>query len=323
MEKRSLKKWEIIGIAVICILFLIQYRAASSDVKKSRKAVEKAASDISWEIGTAASLQEAKTLARSEAEKQLKNYNNISEIKTRVVFYLGSTTWENGQYAKVIVSARIRTANPFRSVKKKAGAIFMIDNVTEGLLMTAPAAGKKDPDDRDWMEVLNDMEHRLIENGFTYGSSPRSTYERALKKDKTSNCSKYVSWCLQEYGAIPKGETFWYLNGLVGGDVLMDNPLLDVSFPDVEYTELDLKRGDICCFQINRKVGHVAVYLGKEKGKTYWLTAGKDGTTEHHKNGGTYNGLKRTQSYYHKVKVLIRVKDKKENKEKDQNGQTE
>lgn len=316
MEKRNLKKWEIIGIVAIVAIFLFQYRVASSNVKKSRKAVGKAASDISWDIGTCASLKEAKAQAQSEAERLLKKYSNIREIKTKVDFFMGSTVWENGQYAKVTVTAKIRTAKPWITVKKSAGSIFMIDNVTEGLLMTAPAVGKLKQDDRDWMTILNDMEHRLIENGFTYGSSPKSSYEKALKKDKTSNCSKYVSWCLQEYGAIPKGQTFWYLNGLVGGDVLMDNPLLDVSFPDVEYTELDLKRGDICCFQINRKVGHVAVYLGKEKGKTYWLTAGKDGTTEHHKNGGTYNGLKRTQSYYHKVKVLIRVKDKKKIEEK-------
>lgn len=308
MSKDKVKKAVLAAIIMICGLLVFQFKIASSNVKISKKKVEKAATQITWEIGDAASMQEAKEEAQSVAERLLGKRGNIREIKTKVTYFMGSTGWKNGQYAKVTVTAKIRTANPFQSVKKKANAIFMIDNVTEGLTMEGPVSGKKDQ--RDWMTVLNDMERRLIENGFTYGSNPRHSYEDALKKDKTSNCSKYVSWCLQEYGAIPKGKTFWYLNGLKHGQMLLDSDLLDVSFPDVEYTELDLKRGDICCFQINKKIGHVAVYLGKEKGKTYWLTAGKDGTDDHHHVGGTYTGLKRKQSYYHEVKVLIRVKKK-------------
>lgn len=61
-----------------------------------------------------------------------------------------------------------------------------------------------------WLKICENMGKNLKKKKFKYSNSgTRSTYKGALSSGKKSNCALYVSWCLQQYGALKKGRTFY------------------------------------------------------------------------------------------------------------------
>ena len=65
-----------------------------------------------------------------------------------------------------------------------------------------------------WMSICDNMASNIEKKHFVYSnSSTKKTYRAAAKKRRRSNCALYVSWCLQKYGALGSGQTFYIRRG--------------------------------------------------------------------------------------------------------------
>lgn len=152
----------------------------------------------------------------------------------------------------------------------------------------------------------------MNDDQFYYDNSGCShSLESALDNNNPkSNCGIYVSWILQEAGLLEKDKTIYYLNGLQGSGTsyLESSDKVTISYPETRPKETDLSPGDVCCFMLNSRVGHVAVYAGEsEDGDPLWYTGGKD-ATDSKGSGGTYIERKCgpvKQRYYNEIECLI------------------
>ena len=147
---------------------------------------------------------------------------------------------------------------------------------------------------------------------FTYSNGGvAKSFKTALAKGKRHcNCARYVNWCLQEYGAISRGKTFYAVDG--GG--------IHKSFKHwgnkVKIIRVykspkraHLKEGDVCFWD---GVPHLCIYAGKNaKGKTMWFDGGKVATRSN-SEGSRYKKYGRRHLGYldHRtVSYVIRIKD--------------
>lgn len=141
----------------------------------------------------------------------------------------------------------------------------------------------------------------VIEKTFKYSNSNSKTTWTAAKKNKISNCARYVSWCLQAAGVLSSGKVIYYTTSWKGSGVsqLKSSSKVTVSYPKKKPSACGLKVGDICLFK-----NHTMVYAGKNsKGQMLWWSGGSSDM----KNKDVTKVVK--TSYNTKpVYVLIRVK---------------
>lgn len=141
----------------------------------------------------------------------------------------------------------------------------------------------------------------VIEKTFKYSNSNSKTTWSAAKKNKISNCARYVSWCLQAAGILSSGKVIYYTNAWKGNGVsqLKKSSKVKVSYPKKKPSKCGLQVGDICCFK-----NHTMVYAGKNsKGKMLWWSGG---SSDMKKKNVTKVGK---SSYNSKpIYVLIRIK---------------
>lgn len=149
----------------------------------------------------------------------------------------------------------------------------------------------------------------MAEHNFKYKASWKDnamTWAGAKKK-KTTNCSDFVSYSLQQMKAIPKGGIFW-INGesitCKGNMTLADlKKVATISHPNHSPKHAHLHKGDICGYGGKDQNAHTMIFAGfNKKGQPTWYSTGS--TTEIQKGKAH---VKKT--YTNKIiKTIIRLK---------------
>lgn len=168
-----------------------------------------------------------------------------------------------------------------------------------------------------WTASLVRTARTMEKYDFRYSySAPGGSLAASLKGDRVSNCSKYVSWALQDYGMLRKGQTFWITkSGAIRGstEAVKGNSRLKVLHPSRPAAKAGMKPGDICGWS---GMMHTAVYAGKNsKGQMLWYSAGRDGAVR--KGGRWYfkaariTARPRASRYSGKICTVIRIRNLK------------
>ena len=163
-----------------------------------------------------------------------------------------------------------------------------------------------------WLNVCDTMGNNLKSKNFVYSNSrTKSTYNAALARRRRSNCALYVSWCLQKYGALGSGQTFYIRRG---SSSIRKNfghwkkKKVQVIRVNKRASRVNLKKGDVVLWS---GLGHTNIYAGKNSsGERLWFDAGKAATYGHH-SGSRFNNIgKKTQGYLNSktVSYIIRIK---------------
>lgn len=163
-----------------------------------------------------------------------------------------------------------------------------------------------------WYAVCTNVGRIMAKKNFRYSNGGVSkSFRTALKKGKKRcNCARYVSWCLQEYGAISRKKTF-YANEGGGINKSFKSWGKKVSVHRVYRSpaRAGLKEGDICFWD---GVPHVCIYAGRSaSGRTLWFDGGKVATRSN-SEGSTYSKYGRRHLGYldgRTISYIVRIRD--------------
>lgn len=164
---------------------------------------------------------------------------------------------------------------------------------------------------RRWYAVCTNVGRIMAQKNFRYSNGGVSkSFRTALKKGKRRcNCARYVSWCVQEFGAISRNKTFYATSG--GGihkSFKSWGNQVSVHRVYRSPSNAGLKEGDICFWD---GVPHVCIYAGKsKKGNTLWFDGGKVATRSN-SEGSTYSKYGRRHLGYldgRTISYIVRIK---------------
>ncbi len=159
-----------------------------------------------------------------------------------------------------------------------------------------------------WLQACQKIGNDLTKYNFTYGSRSKSTLAKSVKNGRIANCASYVSWCLQEFGVLKKGQTFYTDRGrLVKRFKSWRGKVKIIQINKRASKVKNLKPGDIVGWG---DITHTNIYVGENaKGEKLWLDGG---------SAATYSGSRRyyradeirTYNYLNKYKIafVIRIK---------------
>lgn len=162
-----------------------------------------------------------------------------------------------------------------------------------------------------WLDVCETMGDNLHKKKFKYSNhGTRSTYKRALSSGRKSNCALYVSWCLQEYGALKKGQTFYVKgSGSIRKNFNSWGKKVKVIRVYKRCSSTKLRPGDVVCWA---GTAHACIYAGRNsKGDRLWYDGGKVATYSN-RSGSRYKNFGVRQLGYlnrRKISYVIRIKD--------------
>lgn len=157
----------------------------------------------------------------------------------------------------------------------------------------------------------------LADGNWIYSNSGiKKTYKEARAASRrATNCAHFVSMCVQEFGGLNKGQTFY---GNMDGEIKTSSSTMAVlktnyeiinvgkqPFPTVQYM---LRPGDICIW-----VGqHTNIYAGTDaSGNLCWFDAGGSMTADGKHDSGPFSRLYKTASYKNsRLSYILRVKNK-------------
>ena len=151
-------------------------------------------------------------------------------------------------------------------------------------------------EDSPWLQAVKKTGKCMADNQFQYNTSGiRSTLDKAVDSNRHGDCAHLVSWALQEYGILKKGQTFYSKrNGslsckkdsscykkLKKGCEIIDAG--GISCAETEKLKELLHVGDICCYNLHMNVaagvdsqGNILYYdaglvpTEKRKGKKWY-----------------------------------------------------
>ena len=151
----------------------------------------------------------------------------------------------------------------------------------------------------------------LKKKKFKYSNSgTRSTYKGALSSGKKSNCALYVSWCLQQYGALKKGRTFYVRSsGSLKKNFGKWGKKVKVIRVNKTCSSADLQKGDVVCWA---GIAHCNIYAGRNNsGDRLWYDAGKSATYSGRSGSRFENVGAKTQGYLDskRISYIIRIKN--------------
>ena len=142
-----------------------------------------------------------------------------------------------------------------------------------------------------WMSICSSMADNIEKKHFVYSNGGTArTYNSAVKRSRRSNCALYVSWCLQKYGALGSGQTFYIRRGS----------------SSIRKNFGHWKKKKVQVIRVNKRASRVNL----KKGERLWFDAGKAATYGHH-SGSRFNNIgKKTQGYLNSktVSYIIRIK---------------
>lgn len=188
--------------------------------------------------------------------------------------------------------------------------------LTFGTIFAAPAnvqAAESSNTER-WMDVCSDVADTLEKRDFVYSNGgTKSTLSSAIKYRKRSNCALYVSWCLQRYGALRSGQTFYIRRGsshIHKNFSRWNSKRVNVIRVNKRASRVNLKKGDVVVWS---SMGHVNIYAGtsSKSGDRLWYDAGKSSTYSHC-SGSQYKNIGRKSLSYLNSKTIsyiIRIKN--------------
>lgn len=186
--------------------------------------------------------------------------------------------------------------------------------LTLGFCLASPAQieAAESANMKRWMNICATMANNIEKKNFVYSNSnTSSTYRSALKRGKRSNCALYVSWCLQKYGALKSGQTFYIRKGrssISKNFSRWNKKKVQVIRVNKTASRVNLKKGDIVLWS---GIGHTNIYAGENSsGDRLWYDAGR-GATYSHCSGSRFENLgKKTQSYLDSrtISYIIRIK---------------
>ena len=150
--------------------------------------------------------------------------------------------------------------------------------------------------DSPWLQALHKTAASMADNHFQYNTSGiRSSLDKAIDGNRHGDCAHLISWSLQEYGILKKGQTFYSKkNGslsckeeskcykkLKKGCEIIDAG--GISCAKTEKLKDILHVGDICCYNLHMNVvagvddqGNILYYdaglvpTEKKKGKKWY-----------------------------------------------------
>lgn len=162
-----------------------------------------------------------------------------------------------------------------------------------------------------WLKICENMGKSLKKKKFKYSNSgTRSTYKGALSSGKKSNCALYVSWCLQQYGALKKGRTFYVRSsGSLKKNFGKWGKKVKVIRVNKTCTSADLQKGDVVCWA---GIAHCNIYAGRNNsGDRLWYDAGKSATYSGRSGSRFENVGAKTQGYLDskRISYIIRIKN--------------
>lgn len=162
-----------------------------------------------------------------------------------------------------------------------------------------------------WLKICENMGKNLTKKKFKYSNSgTRSTYKGALSSGKKSNCALYVSWCLQQYGALKKGRTFYVRSsGSLKKNFGKWGKKVKVIRVNKTCSSADLQKGDVVCWA---GIAHCNIYAGRNNsGDRLWYDAGKSATYSGRSGSRFENVGAKTQGYLDskRISYIIRIKN--------------
>ncbi|MBQ9155482.1 MAG: CHAP domain-containing protein [Eubacterium sp.] len=162
-----------------------------------------------------------------------------------------------------------------------------------------------------FLNICKEIGINLNKKGFRYGYSSRArSYSSALKHRRVATCATYVSWCLQEYGVLPKGKLFYGKGRGLPSKTKWDKKKIQVVRVYKTTKHANLKPGDVICWATGK--AHVCVYAGKNsQGKRTWYDAGRHQSTYGHCAGSRYKVVSARYNKYLEnrlVGYVIRIK---------------
>ena len=163
-------------------------------------------------------------------------------------------------------------------------------------------------DTEGWIEACQKVGRDLTKYNFTYGSHNKPTLSASIKHGRKANCASYVSWCLQEFGVLKKGKTFYTRGGRIHKRFKSWRGKVQIIKVNKKLTDVNLQPGDIIGW---RDIVHTNIYVGKNgKGQKLWLDGGSAGTRRGRVRRYYSADKIKTFSYLnkHKVSFIIRIK---------------
>lgn len=161
-----------------------------------------------------------------------------------------------------------------------------------------------------WLKVCDKMGQNMNKKRFRHSYSAGSrSYKRALHHGKRVNCSMFVSWCLQEYGALKEGQTFYCRHNRIRKNFRkFDSKKVKVKRVMRRCRSVKLHPGDVVCFAGKP---HAAIYAGlSSKGHRTWYDAGRHNTYRGCQ-GSRFKRIKPETNGYlsgRKIAYIIRIK---------------
>ena len=160
-----------------------------------------------------------------------------------------------------------------------------------------------------WIEACQKVGKELTRYNFTYGSQSKSTLKKSIKRGRKSNCASYVSWCLQEFGVLKKGQTFYTRRGRIVKRFSSWRGKVEIIRVNKRTDQVkNLKPGDIVGWG---DFVHTNIYAGENgKGEKLWLDGGSAATTKGSVRRYYCADKIKTYSYLnkHRIGVIIRIK---------------
>ena len=160
-------------------------------------------------------------------------------------------------------------------------------------------------DTEGWIEACQKVGRDLTKYNFTYGSHNKPTLSASIKHGRKANCASYVSWCLQEFGVLKKGQTFYTRGGRIHKRFKSWRGKVQIIKVNKKLTDVNLQPGDIIGW---RDIVHTNIYVGKNgKGQKLWLDGGSAGTRRGRVRRYYSADKIKTFSYLNKHKVKKRI----------------
>lgn len=284
--------------------------------KKYTVVVKKADSTIKI-AKTAVEVQVGKTLELKASGKSTLSYKadnaNITVDKN------GKITGKKAGTATVTITGKSTSCyNAPKTVKVKVtvkAAASSLPSTDPESCMTV-YTGPKTPE--SFLRVCNNLATMIAKDGnWIYSNrNNKKSLADARANSRTTNCAHFVSLCMQQFGTIPQGYTFYsYTDGelkfqplhLPAEKVIMEslNKYYTIIKPNgKKVSQLNLQPGDVCCYK-----GHVNVYAGKNsKGVMTWYDFAASGTSDGKKDSGYFVRILKTGNSSSQVYTIFRLK---------------
>ncbi len=162
----------------------------------------------------------------------------------------------------------------------------MIVMVTMTICLRTPVKAASDAERRAFIASCQRVGNLVVRYHFRYSNSGvRGSLPKAIATRRRTNCATFASWCMQEGGLIPRGNTF-HVGG--GGRIRKSFGSWGSKVSIIKVykrpANVNLQIGDVVCW----RGAHVCIYAGRSaKGNRLWIDGGKVATRSN-RSGSLY-----------------------------------